>query len=146
MITANVVLWGNGSRSMYLDRGAADLAVSKHGDGTVHKLVEEAAILRKFDAYVPADQASSMRYRIAELEAQVARLQTAMRVIESSTHTSGGELFPVGPADVRYAEDGNTVIGIDPPWSFLDGSGPTLLDAIEDHVRKTGDDNVEGRA
>lgn len=43
--------------------------------GTVHTLVDEAAILRKFDAYVPADQASSMRYRIAELEAQVEALQ-----------------------------------------------------------------------
>lgn len=76
MITAYALRYGPGERDLglYLDRARADNSAARMG-GTVHKLVEEAAILRKFDAYVPADQASSMRYRILELEAQVAELR-----------------------------------------------------------------------
>lgn len=36
---------------------------------------ERAALLRKFDAYVPADVASSMRWRIMELEQQLANVK-----------------------------------------------------------------------
>jgi hypothetical protein len=73
MITAYAVQLA-GAPVLKIDKAAADDYAVRYG-GTVHELVEKAAILRKFDAYVPADQASSLRYRVAELEAQVEALQ-----------------------------------------------------------------------
>ncbi len=75
MITAYAVTTaGDGMPALLRDRARADdYAAACHG--IVHKLVDEAAILRKFDGYVPADQASSMRYRIVELEEQAGYLR-----------------------------------------------------------------------
>lgn len=71
MITAYAVMRDDHAPpALIQDRARAELYAADH-HGTVHELVEKAAILRKFDAYVPADQASSLRYRVAELEAQV---------------------------------------------------------------------------
>lgn len=58
---------------------------------------ERDALLRKFDGYVPADQASSMRYRIAELEAQVAALQEelARQVLPAVGWYEAGPRVPV---------------------------------------------------
>lgn len=39
---------------------------------------ERAKLLRKFDAYVPADQVASLRWRVAELE-ELVRVQAAER-------------------------------------------------------------------
>jgi cell division protein FtsB len=75
MITAYAVMRDDHAPpALIQDRARAELYAADH-HGTVHELVEKAAILRKFDAYVPADQASSLRYRVAELEAQVEALQ-----------------------------------------------------------------------
>ncbi len=78
MITAYAVTTaGDGMPALLRDRARADdYAAACHG--IVHKLVDEAAILRKFDGYVPADQASSMRWRILELE-EVVRSEVAAR-------------------------------------------------------------------
>lgn len=78
MITAYAVTTaGVETPALLRDKARADdYAAACHG--TVHELVEKAAILRKFDAYVPADQASSMRFRIVELE-EIVRVEVADR-------------------------------------------------------------------
>lgn len=78
--------YGGGQHALFHTKATADLRASGSYGAEVRTLTEapEAAIkeavererdslLRKFDAYVPADQASSMRYRIVELEHQLAR-------------------------------------------------------------------------
>jgi hypothetical protein len=78
MITAYAVMIGAHEQpALVQDRARANLLAAQRR-GTVHKLVEQAAILRKFDGYVPADQASSMRFRIVELE-EVVRAEVAER-------------------------------------------------------------------
>lgn len=69
MITAYAVVLGpHEPPAIIQDRARAELvAANRHG--TLHKLVDEAAILRKFDGYVPADQVASLRWRVVELEA-----------------------------------------------------------------------------
>ena len=75
---------------------------------------------------------TSDNYR--QLEAHIERLECALAYI--STADSGGELFPVGPSEVEYAEDGNTVLRYVGPWHFLSGTGETFLDAVEEAMRK----------
>lgn len=57
--------------------GLTDEAIAEYGarcaEEAAHR--ERAALLRKFDAYVPADVASSMRWRILELEQQIANMK-----------------------------------------------------------------------
>ena len=67
-----------------------------------------------------------------DCEVQVKRLQAALDFVS----TSGQELFPVGPVEVIFAEDGNTVLGYVGPWYFQQGQGATFLDAVEDAMRK----------
>jgi len=75
---------------------------------TVHKLVEEAPILRKFDGYVPADQASSMRYRIAELENIVERRDAALEAAQAQARTreSALQLAHARLTDMLMGDDG----------------------------------------
>ena len=68
------------------------------------------------------------------VESYVERLERALAFI--STADSGGEIFPCGPADTEYAEDGNTVVRHVGPWRFLNGSGNTFLAAVEDAMNK----------
>ena len=65
---------------------------------------------------------------------EIDRLRAALAYI--STSCSGGELFPVGPAQTEYEKDGNTVSRYVPPWHFLHGTGDTFLDAVEDAIDK----------
>lgn len=60
---------------------------------------------------------------------RIERLERALEFI--STADTGGEIFPSGPSDTEYAEDGNTVVRHVPPWMFLTGRGPTFLEAVE---------------
>lgn len=53
---------------------------------------------------------------------------------------TGGEIFPIGPSDTVYAEDGNTVVDFVGPWTFLRGKGVTFLDAVEDQMRQARQD------
>lgn len=71
--------YGGGQHALFMEQTTASLRASGASGAEVRKLVEEAVILRKFDGYVPADQASSMRYRIAELEARVLELEAIAR-------------------------------------------------------------------
>ena len=71
-----------------------------------------------------------------EAAAEIERLRAALNYI--STADSGGELYPVGPSDTEYAEDGNTVLRHVGPWIFLRGKGATFLDAVEDAIKKDG--------
>lgn len=54
----------------------------------------------------------------------------------SMSDPGGKELHPVGPTDVRYAPDGNTIQKIIGPWKFMSGTGPTFVDAVMDDMRK----------
>ena len=67
-------------------------------------------------------------------DSMIDRLATALAFI--STADTGGEIFPTGPSDTVYAQDGNTVVDYVGPWYFLRGMGPTFLDAVEDAMRK----------
>lgn len=69
--------------------------------------------------------------RIAEERDRLAR---ALEFI--ATAGCGGELFPVGPSDTEYADDGNTVIRHVGPWRFLRGVGNTFLEAVEDEMQR----------
>ena len=69
----------------------------------------------------------------SEVRAYVERLEKVIDYI--GVAESGGELFPVGPSDTEYAEDGNTVVRHVGPWRFLEGKGETFLDAVEDQMR-----------
>jgi hypothetical protein len=60
---------------------------------------------------------------------ETARLRAALAFI--STSDSGGEIYPTGPSDTVYSEDGNTVLEYKAPWSFLTGEGDTFLEAVE---------------
>ncbi|MCK6433380.1 MAG: hypothetical protein HUU30_17630 [Burkholderiaceae bacterium] len=71
---------------------------------------------------------------LANLIAERNHLATVVEFI--GTAESGGELFPVGPADVEYAADGNTGLRYVGPWRFLDGQGDTFLAAVEDAMQK----------
>lgn len=71
---------------------------------------------------------------LANVLEENARLRAMLAYI--STSDSGGEIFPVGPADVEWAEDGNTVVRYVPPWRFMHGTGDTFLAAVEDAMRK----------
>jgi len=57
--------------------GLTDQAIAEYGGRCAEEAAqrERAAMLRKFDAYVPADVASSMRWRIMELEQQLANVK-----------------------------------------------------------------------
>jgi hypothetical protein len=63
-----------------------------------------------------------------------ARLSAALDFI--ATASEAGELYPVGPTDIEYTDDGNTVARYVGPWVFLDGTGETFLEAVEDAMRK----------
>ena len=96
MITVYAATKPNLGRDRYAltpDREVAD-AIAFSCAGRVIELVDKAAILRKFDDYVPADVASSMRWRIRELEAQVAELRAAPTPVEKPR--------PLG--DLNFAE------------------------------------------
>ena len=67
------------------------------------------------------------------VRAYVERLERAIEFIGNSDQ--GGEIFPSGPADREYAEDGNTLVRSVPPWAFLDGKGSTFLEAVEDAMK-----------
>jgi hypothetical protein len=64
-----------------------------------------------------------------------ARLSAALNFI--ATASESGELFPVGPTDIEYEEDENTVLRYVGPWRFLNGTGDTFLEAVEDAMRKS---------
>ena len=70
----------------------------------------------------------------AQLEEHIERLERALAFI--STADSGGELFPSGPSVVEYAEDHNTVLRYVGPWYFLNGTGETFLEAVENAMDK----------
>jgi hypothetical protein len=85
--------------ALFNDRGRADRYAAQH-HGTVHKLVEEAAILRKFDGYVPADQVCSLRFRILELEeclrvdaAERAPLRDRIAELEAQVYADNNEIL-----------------------------------------------------
>jgi hypothetical protein len=88
------------SQSVHLDKAAADRHVSfrVRSGGRVVKMVDEAAILKKFEDYVPADVASSMRWRIQELEEQVKALQasTMHLACASAGHCTATPACPPG--------------------------------------------------
>lgn len=74
---------------------------------------------------------------LANLIARRDALEKAMEFI--STADSGGEIFPSGPSDTEYSEDGNTVIRHVGPWQFLNGVGGTFLEAVQDAMNKAGE-------
>lgn len=65
-----------------------------------------------------------------KLEQEVLRLRAALDFI-STADDGGQEIYPSGPLDVEYSEDGNTVVRYVPPWYFLRGKGATFLEAVE---------------
>lgn len=46
---------------------------------TLHRLVDEKAVALKYDGYVPADQVSSLQWRVRELEEQVRELKAEQK-------------------------------------------------------------------
>lgn len=66
-------------------RGAELRTLSEVSQSAIDNAValERATLLRKFDAYVPGDQASSLRWRIRELEEQVATLRARLCCADS---------------------------------------------------------------
>lgn len=72
-------------------------------------------------------------YERKRLFAEIDRLRAALDFI--STADSGLELYPVGPSDTEYADDGNTLIRHVGPWNFLSGTGDTFLAAVEDAMK-----------
>lgn len=85
------------------------------------------------------DSGPVLSLEVTEAITERDRLAAALEFI--STADTGGELYPVGPDGIEYAEDGNTVARYCTPWHFLDGKGDTFLDAVEDAMRKAGQEN-----
>lgn len=74
---------------------------------------------------------------LVELANLIAERDHLAQVIDFiGTAAMGGELFPVGPQDTEYAEDGETVIRHVGPWEFRFGIGDTFLAAVEDEMRE----------
>ena len=89
------------------------------------------------------------REQMQVLEKSIALSDAMIGVLEERNHLrsmiefiglsgigSGGELFPVGPTDVEYAEDGNTIARVIGPWRFLNGTGESFIAAVEDCMKK----------
>lgn len=62
------------------------------------------------------------------------RLQRALHHI-SICEGAVGEIYPCGPSDSIYDEDGNTLIEHVAPWLFRQGKGATFLEAVEDDIK-----------
>jgi hypothetical protein len=69
------------------------------------------------------------------LEDQIEHLKLLIEYI-GRRGVGGNEIYPVGPTDVEYAEDENTVVRYIGPWLFLNGVGETFIEAVEDSYRK----------
>ena len=72
---------------------------------------------------------------MSEAISEIERLKVLIDFIGCSG-VGGNELYPVGPTDVEYAEDENTVVRYIGPWLFMNGVGETFIEAVEDSYRK----------
>lgn len=75
----------------------------------------------------------------ADLQAEVSRLRAALDYIGTYASESH-EIYPVGSTDIVYSADGEKIVEYIGPWVFLDGTGDTFLEAIEDSMRKARDE------
>lgn len=76
---------------------------------------------------------------LVELANLISERDHLAAVIDTIGTADGGlALYPVGPADTVFEEDGNTIIRHVGPWMFLDGRGETFLAAVEDFMAKAG--------
>lgn len=80
---------------------------------------------------------------MSDLKSLVDRYERAMEYMARAATHAGGELWSLGYADIQYANEEDdtdaTVKAYVGPCHFKNGVGPSLLDAVEDHMRKQGD-------
>jgi hypothetical protein len=74
---------------------------------------------------------------VAELSKIIRERDHLVAVIDyiSKAAGSSSELYPVGPAGIEYADDGNTVVRYIGPWRFNYSEGETFLEAVEKDMR-----------
>jgi hypothetical protein len=95
-----------------------------------------------------ADQMTH-REQMEVIEKSIALSEAMLGVLEERNHllaviefigqcgiNEGTELYPVGPTDVEYAEDENTIARVIGPWRFLNGTGESFIAAVEDCMKK----------
>ena len=93
--------------------------------------------MRAYASQAVAAERERCAGEIVELANLIAERDHLANVVEFiGTADLAGELFPVGPSDVEYAADGNTVMRYVGPWHFLAGRGDTFLAAVEDAMQK----------
>ncbi len=84
------------------------------------------------------ERLTAERWLAIQIAADLAIERDALRsaIDYIGTSASGGELFFVGPTDIEYSADGNTVARYVGPWHFLDGKGDTFLEAVQNQMAK----------
>lgn len=104
MITAYAILAQNGTVA-----ALSSNAIGTEGfppDMRVVELVDRASILRKFDAYVPADQVASLRWRIIELEDKLREIASMSPAIAGAARMAAKDALERAPLTPRPAGDG----------------------------------------
>lgn len=113
----------------------ADLPIHERFDGQRawgNALRKNAKAIR--DRFKPSGVAPDPVPSASSVE--TARLKAILSFIEHQVGDSnGGELHPVGPADVEYSADGNTIIRHVPPWTWMRSTGATFLEAVENEMK-----------
>jgi hypothetical protein len=80
---------------------------------------------------VRAEQAAGREYWCNEAQRLTAERDALSDLLNFiGTASTGLELFPCGPSDIEYAEDGNTIVRYVGPWRFLEGEGDTFIEAV----------------
>jgi hypothetical protein len=106
-----------------------------HGDETIEEFIAD---IEKNHVYRSLRDAAIEYINKSNSEAMlgVNHLRAMIEFIGQCGIDEGTELYPVGPTDVEYAEDENTIARVIGPWRFLYGTGESFIAAVEDCMKK----------